>query len=162
MSKRAKIEAKPPGERSGTSKRDEPLIVIPRGGMYEKITRILQETKADAAVKRDLGKRMPFDEVLDLLKSPDEQEGIWGIQALNSNIEILEDIRRRKPLNYMERTELTASCNVLIKALPTFDMRTLKDLARDTCSMHVCMIILNHSKLPREIKDIAEKTIRDI
>ena len=122
----------------------------------------MQETQADAAFKRDFGKRMPFDEVLKLLKSVDEREGIWGIQALNSNIEILENIRRRKPLDYMERMELTASSNVLIKVLHTFDMRTLKDLARDTCSMHVCMILLNDSKIPREIKDIAEKTIGKI
>ena len=39
MSKRTKIEAKPLGERSGASKRDEPLILIPKGSMYEKITR---------------------------------------------------------------------------------------------------------------------------
>lgn len=162
MSKRTKIEAKPHGGRTGASKRERTPILTPKGSMYEKITKILQETQADAAAKKDFGKRMPFDEILNLLKSTDEQEGIWGIQALNSNIEILEDIRRRKPLDYMERTELTASCNVLIKILYTFDMRTLKDLARDTCSMHVSMIILNHSKLPREVKDIAEKTIREI
>lgn len=126
---------------------------------YSEIAKRLAETKRPIVDR--IAKRVPFDNVVNMLTGESDEKRGLGLRALCHNIEQLEKIISSGYLSCEESKELRESNYLLKITLLTLNEESLHNVIEESNSVQICMTVLN-GNFSERAKELAEKRIADV
>ena len=128
---------------------------------FPEIAKRLYEGRNKPLGDRGIGRRVPFDSVVQMLTAESDEKRSIGLRALCYNIEQLEKIIRMDYISKEERDELAKSTQLLRITLSTLEDESLHIIIGESNSLNLCMTVLN-GDFSERAKEIAEKKVAEI
>ncbi|NYZ77250.1 hypothetical protein H0O02_02955 [Candidatus Micrarchaeota archaeon] len=136
-------------------------IVLPGEKVFEYLARNFGIKTEPPAASRKPVEITSIAAIEKMLKSMDYETHFKAFEAICSNIEDLEEKIKNDYIDPAQSSELKENHRLLSQALLKLEKEDLRLVAAVSDSLAVCMTILN-SKLPEEIREIAERRVAEI